>query len=143
MRMIVMTCALAVSLCGCYSVSDEERAPAPVAVQKESNFDKMNDRERMVWNALVAACPGLSRYQDDWTPGRTTLADAPSPNLVEFVMADRLRKVPSEYFATGHRCLAAIGGERPDRITVTKRPCVKVCLDVNENVPTSTEIAIQ
>lgn len=143
MKRIAMTCALAVSLCGCYSVSNEDQDSTSPVVQKESKFDEMNERERLVWTTLVAACPGLSKYQDDWTPSRTTLADAPNPNLAEFVLADRLQQVPSEYLASGHRCFANVGGERADRVTVTKRPCVKVCLDVNENVPTSTEIEIQ
>ncbi|HEY1129625.1 MAG TPA: hypothetical protein VGF12_09495 [Roseateles sp.] len=100
------------------------------------------DQKRAV-GQLIAACPGLISYRQEWVWERFSDADAGGVVEISWRMADRLVKVPHDYYATGHICTARIGGNRADHVSVVKRPCVNVCIDQPEPVPRSTFIDVQ
>lgn len=88
---------------------------------------------------IVDACPGLRKYKTDWT----LVQSDHDQGKVEILMGSPLKEMPASYFATGHHCYFEVGGDRPDRVAVWKRPCVSACLDKQSTVPTSTLIDIK
>lgn len=88
---------------------------------------------------VVSACPGLRKYQADWS----LVQSDHDQGKVEILMGSPLKEMPASYFATGHHCYFEVGGDRPDRVAVWKRPCVSACLDEPSTVPTSTLIDIK
>lgn len=142
MRVWITAAVLAAALCGCTAEPEQQPEAEGWIVGERIDTAGLDDAQRTVLDALMAACPGLEKYRDDWTLVSVDVEDAPKASRLKLVMDDRLEHVPGEYYAIGQHCFAEVGGERPDRVAVWKRPCVKVCRDVNEDVPTSTLIEI-
>lgn len=87
---------------------------------------------------VIAACPGLRRYSDDW---EFVGVNEPGDE-VEVKVSDNLQKMPLDYYATGHTCLFKLGEDGPGSVGTYKRPCVSACLDEASQVDRSTYIRV-
>jgi hypothetical protein len=94
---------------------------------------------------VVAACPGLQEYAGDWTLAGITPRNDGSGSTVAIVMdeAPALERIPADFYASGQHCYFEVGGERSDRVSVAKRPCVSVCKGRPFDGPSSTDIVIR
>lgn len=85
-------------------------------------------------------CPGIRKYSGDLSQGEAVKMQ--SANLTDerelgwkksvsigIVVSDSPRIIPSNYKATGHHCHFAVGVSAPFGVSISKRPCIAICLD--------------
>ncbi|TBV76858.1 hypothetical protein [Pseudoxanthomonas winnipegensis] len=113
------------------------------AVPVRLTMPNLTPDQQAAVTSLLEACPGLTKYSDHLALESVSPTVSDQGREVTWRMDDPLTGVPAQYAATGHRCFAQIGGTDPHAVSVTKRPCVKVCLDSPADVPTSTAIRIR
>lgn len=132
-------------LAGCTGVEPDasERVSATENAIDAEQYPGLSAAEKQAMETLLAACPGMSKYRQSWDLSNIREISSDSLHKIEWKMHDSIPSVPSQYSAIGHTCFAEIGGERPERVAVIKRPCVKVCLDRDADIPSSTLIEIQ
>ncbi|MDR2187008.1 MAG: hypothetical protein LBE62_03025 [Azonexus sp.] len=97
--------------------------------------------------ALVKSCPGVVKYWDDLAQqGFTSSTHADSDDAeqmgwdkvvaIEMAVSDKPKSIPVEWNARGEHCFFRIGTEYPPGVSITKTPCIAVCLD--KAVPAKT-----
>ncbi|WP_368565518.1 hypothetical protein [Pseudoxanthomonas sp. UTMC 1351] len=118
--------------------SSDDKAPAKAQWDR---FEFYSNEDRAAVERVIAACPGLRRYPADWMVDE--VVERAGLTNVHIVIANPLQDMPYAYYATGHHCQFQLGGDRPDRVAVVKRPCVSACLDESAQSETSTWFDIQ
>ena len=122
-RGIFALCLLVLASTGC--------AKKPVM---NASLVDLNPKQRILVDQVLDACPGLANHAGDWELISTTLADGQRQE-VEIKMADNLRTMPFDTYATAHVCSFLIGEDAPGSIGVAKSPCVNACMGRKTDIP--------
>lgn len=93
---------------------------------------------------LIEACPGIARYWGDMR--QYAAVDVRPATLdedrnygwkravsVAIKVSDRPDNVPREYYAAGNSCLFNVGFTEPVGVAATKKACISVCTDTDQN----------
>lgn len=126
----------AMFLAGCSDAPAPDMPEPPVAAATE-----LDAASSALVDEVVASCPGLANNMGDWTVGK--VEPAGENRRVTIEMADTLRGLPFDTYATGHTCTFEFDEDSPNSIGVMKRPCVAACYGKASDVPTSTYIRIR
>ncbi len=89
------------------------------------------------FGALIAACPGIKRYRNDYEPVAMRRVEASMTDqrergwhrVTEFEIRviDKPSGDPLRFRAAGHSCWYVIGDGAPVGVATAKRPCVALC----------------
>lgn len=88
---------------------------------------------------LNKLCPGVSRYGDDLFQhetakiGEANLTDQRERGwkravTVELKVSDSPKTIPAAFYASGHTCYFDVGVTAPIGVSISKRPCISICL---------------
>lgn len=116
---------------------------APPATVKRIDLNASQADQQLIRAGLVTLnklCPGLSRYGDDLFQhetakiGEANLSDQRERGwkravTVELKVSDQPKAIPSSFYSAGHTCYFDVGVAAPIGVSISKRPCVSICLD--------------
>jgi len=136
MKFLLSTIAL-ILLAGCSAEAEKQPLSIP-DMSNQSEEVKILVTEN--WDAFLAQCPGLNRYQDDLTFSEMRdylepfMDDKEAWVTISYAVSDDPKRIPNSYKAWGHHCHFRIY-DHNKTIGVPKHACASVCADKNMFLP--------
>jgi hypothetical protein len=136
MKFILSIVVLAL-ITGCSAETEKQ----PLSIPDMSNqSDEVKKLVTENWDAFLAQCPGLNKFQDDLSFSQMDdylepfMDDKEAWLTVTYVVSDDPKRIPNSYKAWGHHCHFRLY-DHNKTIGVPKRACASVCLDKNMFLP--------